>query len=70
MKRGFLKRLLLFVLITVLVNAVLISVAFIYMSRSIFSGIKAEELMPRAEYIARMLNTSAAGKPSGAAFAS
>ncbi len=52
MKRGFLKRLLLFVLITVLVNAVLISVAFIYMSRSIFSGIKAEELMPRAEYIA------------------
>ncbi len=54
MKRGFLKRLLLFVLITVLVNAVLISVAFIYMSRSIFFSIKAEELTPRAEYIANI----------------
>lgn len=54
MKSGLMKKLLLFLLLTLIVNALLTTGVFTFTSRNIFANIKAEELIPRAETISNL----------------
>lgn len=54
MKSRFLIQVLGFILLTILLSAALTSVSFTYTGRNVFTNMKAEEMMPRAEFIAEV----------------
>lgn len=53
-KSGLMKKLLLFLLLTLIVNALLTTGVFTFTSRNIFANIKAKEMIPRAETISNL----------------
>ena len=53
-KDTILRRIVVIILLSVLLSAVLITAAFYYSGGRVFSGIKAKELRPRAEYLANI----------------
>lgn len=56
MKSGFLRRLLTFVLLTLLVSAVLTAALFTYTSRNLFANMKARDMAPAAQYISEIVS--------------
>lgn len=54
MKSGLLKKLLLFMLLTLIVNALLTTGVFTFTSRNVFANMKAREMVPRAESISTL----------------
>ena len=53
-KDTILRRIVVIILLSVLLSAVLTTAAFYYSGGRVFSGIKAKELRPRAEYLANI----------------
>ena len=53
-KDSILRRIVVIILLSVLLSAVLTTAAFYYSGGRVFSGIKAKELRPRAEYLANI----------------
>lgn len=51
MKSAFLKKILLFLLLTLLISSLLTAVLFNYTSRNVFAGMKARDMVPAALYI-------------------
>ncbi len=51
MKSAFLKKILLFLLLTLLISSLLTAVLFTYTSRNVFAGMKARDMVPAALYI-------------------
>lgn len=68
MKRGFLKKLLLFMLVTLIITAVLTGAVFTYTSRNVFARIKANEMVPRAAFIGGMVSQLLRGELSAKTF--
>ncbi len=68
MKRGFLQKLLLFMLITLIITAVLTGAVFTYTSRNVFARIKANEMVPRAAFISGMVSQFLRGELSAQSF--
>ncbi len=68
MKRGFLKKLLLFMLVTLIITAVLTGAVFTYTSRNVFARIKANEMVPRAAFISGMVSQYLRGELSAQSF--
>lgn len=54
MKSTYLKRILLIILLTLFLSAILTAIVFSYTGRTVFARMKAEELGPRADYIATL----------------
>lgn len=66
MKSGLLKKLLLFVFITLIVNALMTVGVFTYTSRNVYANEKADELVPKASFIASMVSQYQRGEISKA----
>ncbi|MDR1619398.1 MAG: cell wall metabolism sensor histidine kinase WalK, partial [Clostridiales bacterium] len=56
MKSGLLKKLLLFLLLTLFVNALLTAGVFTFTSRNVFANIKAKEIIPRARGLSEIMS--------------
>lgn len=68
MKSTLLKRILTIVLLTLLLSAILTGLAFTYIGRGVFAQMKAEELSPRAKFIANFAASYQEGTLSRADF--
>ncbi len=68
MKSGFLRKVLLFMLVTLIFTAVLTGIVFTYTSRNVFAKIKANEMVPRAAFISGMVGQYLRGELSAKSF--
>ncbi|MDD3919575.1 MAG: histidine kinase dimerization/phospho-acceptor domain-containing protein [Eubacteriales bacterium] len=69
MKRsGFLKKLLLFIVATVLLNAILTLGVFTFISRNVFANMKANEMLPKASFISNLAGEYQQGALSATSF--
>ena len=68
MKSAFLKKILLFLLLTLLISSLLTAVLFTYTSRNVFAGMKARDMVPAALYISDIVAQYQRGEISPWAF--
>ncbi len=68
MKSGFLKSLLWFMLLTLLLSALLTGVVFTYTSRNVFANMKANDMVPRAAFISSIVAQLQRGEITPLAF--
>lgn len=68
MKSAFLKKILLFLLLTLLISSLLTAVVFTYTSRNVFANMKARDMVPAALYISDIVAQYQRGEISPWAF--
>ncbi len=68
MKSAFLKKILLFLLLTLLLSSLLTAAVFTYTSRNVFAGMKAQDMVPAALYISDIVAQYQRGEISPWAF--
>ncbi len=68
MKSAFLKKILLFLLLTLLISSLLTALLFTYTSRNVFAGMKARDMVPAALYISDIVAQYQRGEISARTF--
>ena len=68
MKSALLKKILLFLLLTLLISSLLTAVLFTYTSRNVFAGMKARDMVPAALYISDIVAQYQRGEISARTF--